>query len=61
MWLSPDAWIMIVNGLVSMNSVTGEVMPPCVMVSRDWLGEEVGKSPFVDMQHVFCIRVATIP
>ena len=25
-----------------MNMVTGEVIPLCVMVSRGWLGEEVG-------------------
>ena len=33
---------MMVKALASMNMVTGEVMPPVVMVSRGWLVEEVG-------------------
>ena len=33
---------MMVNALAIMIMVTGKVMPPCVMVRRGWLGEEVG-------------------
>ena len=32
---------MNVNALTSKKTVTGEVLPPCVMVSSGWLGEEM--------------------